>query len=64
MIYRVFDSNNTQIQEVHDANWPMIKEGEKIPLVVDGKEGLYKVLKVGDANISRDNKLVWDIWVQ
>jgi len=62
MIYNVFNSKNERIQEIHDANWPMIKKGEKIPLVIDGREGLYKVVKVGDVTI-RDNKLVWDIWV-
>jgi hypothetical protein len=36
---------------------------DEIPLIVYGKEELYKVIKVGKFNISKGNKLVLDIWV-
>jgi len=67
MIYRVFNSSNEQLAEVHDASWPLIKEGERIPLVVEGREGLYMVTKVGDYGIDRrekNDRLVLDIWVK
>ncbi|MDO8578013.1 MAG: hypothetical protein Q7R50_02410 [Dehalococcoidales bacterium] len=66
MIYRVFDSNSptqVKIAEIHDPNYPLIKQDETIPLSVSGKESLYKVTKVGSSNWNADNKIVIDIWV-
>ncbi len=64
MIYRVFSKRQEQLAEVRDASWPLIKVDEHIPIMVDGKEALYKVIEVGEFNISRNNKLVVDIWVE
>jgi len=65
MIYRVFKSSEPKVQiaEIHDASWPLIAEGEKIPLTIDNKDGLYTVAKVGGFNLDDDNKLVIDLWV-
>jgi hypothetical protein len=65
MIYQVFKSNAPQVQiaEIHDPGWPLIEKGEKIPLTIEGKDGLYAVTKVGGFNIDTNNKLVIDIWV-
>ncbi len=65
MIYRVFKSSVPQVQiaEIHDPSWPLIEKGEKIPLTIESKDGLYTVTKIGGFNIDANNKLVIDIWV-
>ena len=64
MIYRVFKSSVPQVKiaEVH-ADWPLIEKGERIPLTIDNKDGLYTVAKVGGFNMDVDNRLVVDLWV-
>ena len=63
MLYRVFKSGSqVQIAEIRDPSWPLIQKDESIPLMVNGKEGIYKVTKVGGFNIDAD-RLVIDLWV-
>jgi hypothetical protein len=63
MVYRVFNTKQEQLAEIY-ANWPLLRVDDDLPIVVNGKETLYKVIKVGKFNVSADNKLVLDIWVQ
>ena len=65
MIYRVFKSSVPQVQiaEIHDPNWPLLDKDEKIPLTIEGKDGLYTVAEVGGFNLDANNRLVIDIWV-
>lgn len=65
MIYRVFRRTAPQVQiaEISDPTWPLIQEGERIPLTVDNKDGLYTVTKVGGFNMNASSKLVIDLWV-
>jgi hypothetical protein len=65
IIYRVFKRSApiVQIGEVTDTTWPMIKEGERIPLVIGNKDRLFKVTKVGHLNLDANDKFVIDLWV-
>jgi hypothetical protein len=63
MLYRIFSKSlNKQVAEVQDANWPLIKKGDPIPVAVGGKEKIYCVREVKGFNITAD-KLVYDIWI-
>ena len=46
-----------------DANWPRLNKGVRLPVSVDGKEGMYTVTKVGDDKME-GNEIVADIWIK
>lgn len=63
MVYLVFlEGTDEQIAELH-VDWPLIQEGETIPISVQCKESLYTVTKVGQPQIA-DNRLAADVWVK
>ncbi|MGD0856778.1 MAG: hypothetical protein ABSA18_13375 [Dehalococcoidia bacterium] len=71
MLYRIFSKKlGRQVAEVQDVNWPLIKKDEQIPVVIDGKEKLYRVKEVKGYNMEVDPtsgatpKLVYDIWIE
>jgi hypothetical protein len=65
MIYRVFRKTMPQVQiaTIDDPNWPLLGKGQRIPLTVDSKDGLFTVDKVGELNMDANNKIVIDLWV-
>ena len=64
MIYRVFNSKRELLAEIRDAHWPIIKKDDDIPVMIGGREALYKVVEVGQFSTDRGNKLVLNIYVK
>ena len=63
MVYLVFrEGTDEQIAELH-VDWPLIQKGEIIPILVQAKESLYTVTKVGQPQIAID-RLVVEVWVK
>jgi len=64
MIYRFFKhGTNIQLEEMRDANWPLIREGCRIGVKIEGRETLCQVVQVGQPNLGPGNNLVVDVWV-
>jgi hypothetical protein len=64
MMYRVFAKDSVlKMTEIHDVHWQLARTGDIIPLRIDGKDGLYTVVKIG--SITMDvNQMVADIYVE
>ncbi|XUW99570.1 MAG: hypothetical protein TUN42_06665 [Dehalogenimonas sp.] len=65
MIYKVFHVKNPHIQiaELQLPPGPVLNQGEKIEISVNGKDGLYFVAKIGEFKIDHD-RIVTEILVE
>jgi hypothetical protein len=63
VIYRVFQENSKVRLAEFQVNWPLLQREERIPIEVNGKEGLYLITEVGGPQMDR-NRLVMDVWVR
>jgi hypothetical protein len=64
MMYRVFAKDSgLKLGEIRDVHWQLARTGDILPLKIDGKDGLYTVVKIGSFNMDL-NELVADIYVE
>jgi len=64
VIYRILKSGTHDLlDEVQDANWPLIKNGDQIPVMIEGQETLCRVVETSSPGIGQGNRLVITLYV-
>jgi hypothetical protein len=64
MNYKVFAKDSVmKLADINDVHWPLVRTGDILPLRVEGKDGLYTVVKIGSFSIEQ-TKLIAEIYVE